>query len=874
MRAKSLTSQIEIQKLKVAALAEEHKRLAEANGENSRTAQDAEIELNQETERLNKMGAELNTTTGALDEMKAGSDQAGEAAEKLSEKLGLDTTDFSTGLQAANSTLRVLESGFKASSAALGDWASSATGLEMRAKSLTSQIEIQKLKVAALAEEHKRLAEANGENSRAAQDAEIELNQETERLSKMGAELNTTTGALDEMKAGSDQAGDSVEELGNNAATSEKKLFTFKDVLHGIGAAGKAAMIGIVALGTAAVATAGLLAGMALNTADYGSTLADMSAKTSISTTRLQEMRYAGNILGVELETVTGAQAKLIRSMAESQDQSQSYADKLAEATKAGKDLGSVELGDKAKGFESLGISVTDSTGKLRDSQTVFAETIDALGKIENPAERDALAMSIFGKSAQELNPLIKAGSDELARLSDEAHKMGAVMSEEDVAAADAFGDKLDGLKMGFQGIMAQIGLAFIPGLSGLTDTAKGYLQDLLSVVQGSGGDVGKMAEGMGALFGKIVTDLSKQAPQMLQTGLTLVKSVLSSIISALPVLLPAAISIIKSLVDFIIQNLPMVLDAAISILMMLVDALVQNTPMLVTAALTAIVTLANGLSAAAPTLIPSIVEAMVLIVKTLIDNLPLLITAALTLIVALAQGITAALPQLMELIGPEMSVQIIGAILSMIPAILMAGAQIIIALAQGLISLIPERTLAIGSQFIENLLFQGIMWSIKATQMGADLLDNLVKGLKDIGSKAVEIGKNFINGIIKGIQSAASSLYDAVSDIVNNMLDTVTGSDGLDQQSPSKKGRAIGANFTNSLAVGGQDALRTVIQSYIGMTGQLAAATAAGMSGSAGGAVSTSSVSSEYNAYYAPVTIVSSKQVSAAEDAAKGRRF
>jgi len=54
----------------------------------------------------------------------------GEAAEKLSGKLGIDTTDFKTGLSSANRELRVLESGFKASAASLGDWTQSATGLD------------------------------------------------------------------------------------------------------------------------------------------------------------------------------------------------------------------------------------------------------------------------------------------------------------------------------------------------------------------------------------------------------------------------------------------------------------------------------------------------------------------------------------------------------------------------------------------------------------------------------------------------------------------------------------------------------------------------------------------------------------------------
>ena len=62
---------------------------------------------------------------------------------------------------------------------------------------------------------------------------------------------------------------------------------------------------------------------------------------------------------------------------------------------------------EKLKAFQELGVSITDASGQLRDRQEVFYEVIDALGRIENVTERDAVAMDIFGRSAQELNPLI-----------------------------------------------------------------------------------------------------------------------------------------------------------------------------------------------------------------------------------------------------------------------------------------------------------------------------------------------------------------------------------------------------------------------------------------------------------------------------------
>jgi hypothetical protein len=762
----------------------------------------------------------------------------------------IDTTDFQNGLKQMNAALRTLDTGFKTSAASLGDWSKDATGLEKRIDTLQQRLIVHKQKVDALREAYEKAKLETGETSIKTLDAATAYNRAAEALNKDEKELNDTTVALNEMKSGSEQAAEGTKKLGDEAATSEKKLFSFKDVLHGVGAAGKLAVAGIVALGTAAVSAVGAIAALTVKASDIGSEIADLSVKTGIGTTELQEMKYTAEILGVSFETLTGAQSKLTRSMAEAKD----------------------GTGTQAEAFKALGISVTDAQGNMRNTKDVFDDTIAALGKIQNPAERDALAMNIFGKSATELNGVIKAGPEGLAKLAEEAHKLGAVIDEDGIAKLDEFGDSLAGLKMGFQGVMATIALSFLPQFQGVTDQAKVYLQDLVGIVQGSGGDVGKIAEGMGELFGRIVTDLAKQSPQMLQTGLTLVKSVLDSITSALPTILPAAISIIKSLVDFITQNLPMVLSAAISILLMLVDSLVQNAPMLVEAAIQAIVALANGLSAAAPTLVPSIVQAVILISQTLLDNLPLLVATAMMLLVALAEGLRNAAPQIGEA-APQIIDAFSMALMLSVGIIAVAGWEIIKTLARAIVDLIPSETRSVGSQFIENLLVQGVMWNIKALQMGVGLLNSLMNGLKDIKKRAVEIGENFINGIISGVTSAASSLYSAIQDIVNNMLDAVTGPDGLDEQSPSKKGQRIGANFGLSIPYGTRNVMRDIVQSYVGMAGQLASAASMSMGGTSS-VTNQSSVSSEYTAYYAPVTVVSSRQVVAAEEQVRGRRF
>lgn len=701
---------------------------------------------------------------------------AGEV-ENLSGKLGLDTTDFKTAVAAADRAMRVLETGFRSSAAALGDWTKSATGLENRATTLTNKLDIQRAKVEALAAEHKRLADENGANSRAAQDAEIKLNRETETLNKMQVELTTTQAELQRLGDSEQEAADAADDMGSSVEESGSKLDTFKGIMAGVGVAANALVAAVAAIGAAAIAAVAAIGGIALKAANTAEELTDLSNQTGISTTRLQELKYAGEIVGTSLDTITGAQARLVRSMFSAKD----------------------GTGSQAEAFKALGISVTDVSGNMRDTQTVFNDALDALAGITNPAERDALAMQLFGKSAQELNPLIKAGSSELAKLSAEAHRMGAVMSEEDVAAASAFKDQLDGLQMGFQGIVSQIGIAFLPGLAGIADQAKGYLQDIAQVVSGADGDIGKMASGLGDVLGRIVTDMASQAPQIAQAGIDLVQSILDAILQALPSLIEGGLGIINALIDFVVQNAPLLVNAAVQIITALVQGLLPQLPRLVEAALQIIISLANGLTQMLPELIPTIVDVVIQIVQTLVDNLPMLINAALQLILALTQGLIAALPVLIANL-PQIIQAIIDALINSLPMILDAAGQLIGMLATGIVASIPVIILAIG-----------------------ELIARLGESLAKFIQKLPETGKAFVQGLINGIKNASGMLYQAVVDLANKMIESIKQALGI--ASPSKKGIAIGKNLMLSTAIGADQAMRDVERSFATFSAQISGA-------------------------------------------------
>jgi hypothetical protein len=217
------------------------------------------------------------------------------------------------------------------------------------------------------------------------------------------------------------------------------------------------------------LAAAAALAALAVKTIASADTIQLAADKYGLTTDRVQELTYAGKGLDVEFDVMASSQSKLIKAMTAANN-----------GTKAQKDA-----------FDTLGISVVNSDGSLRDSNVVWGEVIDKLGQMPNQTEASSIAMILLGKSAMDLNPLIRAGSGELAKYTEEAHKNGAVMSGESVAALDKFGKSIEMAKVAVGTAAGEITVKMLPTLNKLLPIVQ---KDIVPAI-------GKFAEGVGDLI-------------------------------------------------------------------------------------------------------------------------------------------------------------------------------------------------------------------------------------------------------------------------------------------------------------------------------------------------------------------------------------
>lgn len=109
--------------------------------------------------------------------------------------------------------------------------------------------------------------------------------------------------------------------------------------------------------------------------------------------------------------------------------------------------IGSALNGDKSAVayFDTLGIKIEDL--KKMDAEAAFAAITSAIGKVGNAQQQSALSAQAFGAKNTEMLNVIRGGSDAFNAAREDAHKYGAVLSEELVAAAGETIDKFDAMQ-------------------------------------------------------------------------------------------------------------------------------------------------------------------------------------------------------------------------------------------------------------------------------------------------------------------------------------------------------------------------------------------------------------------------------------------
>lgn len=335
-----------------------------------------------------------------------------------------------------------------------------------------------------------------------------------------------------EMKDGeraADDLGDEIKEAGDKSKDGSGKVQKFGDTL-------KKALTVTALLAVVKKVSDGIKS-LISDSGKYADEIKTLSTNTHMSTDELQAYSYAAEQIDVDVGTLTGSMAKNIKSMSSA-----------AKGTKAMKEA-----------YATLGVSVTDAHGNLRDGQTVYWEAIDALGKIEDETQRDALSMQIFGKSAQDLNSLIAVGSEGVKKYAQEAKDMGTVLSDTALHDLGKMQDSMDRLKAAGAGWKNQIAAKLAPTLTKVFDSVTKKGSTLIPKITRFVGKVVTFTEKLGKKVQKPISDIIKAGKPIVksisQTLKPIVEKVIDTTVNGLKTAAPlmrGAWTILKPIVQLI----------------------------------------------------------------------------------------------------------------------------------------------------------------------------------------------------------------------------------------------------------------------------------------------------------------------------------
>lgn len=257
----------------------------------------------------------------------------------------------------------------------------------------------------------------------------------------------------------SDAADKSIKKTGDNAEGFAAKLG------NGIKTAAKWGTAVVAAAGTAAAA----LTGMAMNAASTTDNIDKMSQKIGISREAYQELDFICSQSGTNVDNLKAGLKTLTNQM-------QSAADGSKTAISA---------------FDALGLSWTDSTGALKDQETMMWEALSALQSCENQTEKAALAVDLFGKAGTELMPMLNGAEGSIESMKEQAHSLGLVLSDDAIDVGVKFTDTVDQTKRAFSAIITQVGVDVMPMMLTVLDWVisnmpliQGVVQEVIGVLQ------------------------------------------------------------------------------------------------------------------------------------------------------------------------------------------------------------------------------------------------------------------------------------------------------------------------------------------------------------------------------------------------------
>lgn len=327
-------------------------------------------------------------------------------------KYKLDISNLKANIQEANRLVKQANSEFKATTASMDNWSRSADGLSAKQKQLNNVFDAQKQKLEALKEQHRLVAENEGENSKAAQDLTIKINNQEAAIGKTEKQMKELDQTLiDAYKSGkitADEFGNLANEETKMAAKTQlaqKNLNELKSVSHEL--AGKLKTGLVTSLKASATAIVGMTAASAKFGADFEAGMSEVQAISGATGDELIQLTEKAKEMGAKTKFSASEAAEAFKYMAmagwKTNDMLEGIEGIMNLAAASGEDLAQVS-DIVTDGLTAFGLSAKDS-----------GHFADVLAAASSNANTNVGMMGESFKEAAALSGTMKYSIDDMA---------------------------------------------------------------------------------------------------------------------------------------------------------------------------------------------------------------------------------------------------------------------------------------------------------------------------------------------------------------------------------------------------------------------------------------------------------------------------
>ena len=564
---------------------------------------------------------------------------------------------------------------------------------------------------------------------------------------------------------------------------------------------GTAAVItgALVAATTAAVGAA-TAAGKAFidaakSTAEYGDNVDKAAQRLQISRSSYQELDYVLQLCGTSMDNMSTGFKTLNNKIADARDGS-----KEAQAM-----------------FTALGISMDDV--KNLSTEDLFKAAINGLQDMGESADRAALANDLFGRSGQNLAPLLNMTSEEMNEAIKTANEYGMVLSDEGVAASAQFVDSMTTMEMTVDGLKNSMMANFLPAMSSIMD-------GISKIFSGDKAGADIIKNGITELISKISTyapiffqlaqsivealfdGFAPMLPEAVTAIFSFLNTALIKVSGMIPQLLPVIQQGIQGVMSAVFTSLPIILNALIDLITDIVTWLSQGNTvkMLVNGIMELVSILADSLTDVMPILLPALVEIIgqVAVALTEPKNIDMILDSILTLVGAIVVTLVKCIPQIISVVG-DLFKNIWGRMQNENARLISLVVSFFTSIKTKIAEAFNNIKTAVANVFTH---IADSVSNIK-TKVGT-LVTAVIDKIKELPSKVVSIGKNLVEGLWNGINDKITWVKNKIKSMGNTITNAIKGVFGI--HSPSKIWREqIGQNLGLSVGLGFSDVMSDV---------------------------------------------------------------